>query len=360
MVPKPAIATRSMSRLFSASVSSFVKPSRSNVGANPPKSSRDTSSVSIPDPKATSSPRQRRSDATSATSRPARIMASKMVPDPDTNTQSRTSSNALQRLDDLAHFLAGFGGVQDAVYPTRGERVHLRLRGAFGARDDGPSVSHLSPRGRGDTGDVGDDGLGHVQLDPFGGAFFFGATDLPDHHHGERLGVGLEGGETVDEIGPRHRVAADADARRLSDSLLAEFIERLVRERPGARNDSDRSPGQRDVTRGDPDVALARADDAWAVRTEQAPPRKVLDQAVVGDRLILSGNAFGDADDEIDPAFGRFNDRGRSELRRHHDERSGRAGRGDGILDRIEGRPAADVGAALTRCDAPHDLGAVV
>ena len=92
IVPKPAIATRS------------IVAHRRRVGqldgeavaieglAKPPKSSRETSSASMPAPRATSSPDRVGPRATRLTSSPACTMASKIVPEPDTKTQRRTSS----------------------------------------------------------------------------------------------------------------------------------------------------------------------------------------------------------------------------------------------------------------------------
>ena len=83
--------------------------------------------------------------------------------------------------------------------------------------------------------------------------------------------------EAVDEVRAGHRVAADADARRHADALLLQLVERLVGERAGAADDADvRAVGGGhlgDLAGGDADVALAGADDAGAVRAEQAGVR---------------------------------------------------------------------------------------
>ena len=112
-MPKPAIATRSMSRDLSASVSSVVKPSRSNVVANPPNSSRETSNVSMPAPNgdvetATGPVRRDERDVESG----ARPSLRGWCPYPDTKyAEANVRPTRYERLDDLAHFLARFGGV---------------------------------------------------------------------------------------------------------------------------------------------------------------------------------------------------------------------------------------------------------
>src|SRR5665213_4464795 len=77
-------------------------------------------------------------------------------------------------------------------------------------------------------------------------------------------------------------------------------------------------------------------------------------------RQILGRNALGDADDERDPALGRFDDRRGRELRWHHDEGRRGPGRGHGLFDRVEDRDAVDVTPPFAGGDAPDDLGAVV
>ncbi len=115
-----------------------------------------------------------------------------------------------------------------------------------------------------------------------------------------------------------------------------------------------------DLAGGDADVALAGADDARAVRAEQAGVREVAHERVVDLRLVLGGDALGDADDEPDAGGGRFEDGARRELRRHGDERRGGAGRGHRVGDRVEDRDAVDVLTRLAGRDAADDLGAVV
>ena len=118
--------------------------------------------------------------------------------------------------------------------------------------------------------------------------------------------------------------------------------------------------GLGDVGRRDADVALAWADHAGTVRTEQPCAREVAHELVVGTRLVLGGDALGDAHDEGDPGSCRFEDRRRGGLRWHGDERGRRAGGGDRLGHGVEHGDPLDVLAALAGRDAGDDLGSVV
>ena len=196
-------------------------------------------------------------------------------------------------------------------------------------------------------------------LDELRRPLLLGAADLADHHHGLGVGVLLEGAQAVDEVGARDRVAADADARGLPYALLRELVQRLVGQCARARDDAHRSSRQRDVARGDADVALAGADDPRTVRTQQPGARELLDQAVVGQRLVLGRDALGDADDEGDAGLGRLNDGVRRGPRGHADEGGGGARLLDRLGHRGVDRNALDLLAAPLGVGAAHDLGAV-
>ena len=177
------------------------------------------------------------------------------------------------------------------------------------------------------------------------------------------LGVGLELAEAVDEVGARHRVAADADARRHADAELLELVQRLVGQRARARDDADVGPAGRrqlgDLAGGDADVALARADDAGAVRAEQAGVGKSRTSVLNTLRLVLGGDALGDAHHERDARRGGLEDGGGRGLRRHGDERGVGAGGGDGSATlSYTGMPSTSV-PPLPGVTPADDLGAV-
>ena len=131
-------------------------------------------------------------------------------------------------------------------------------------------MAHLLAGRRGHARDVAHDRLRHVRLDEVGRFLFGRAADLAEHDDGLGVGVGFEQLEAVDEARAGNRVAADADARGDADALLVQLVERLVGERAGAADDADRSAGLRDLGRDEADVALARRQQARAVRSEDA------------------------------------------------------------------------------------------
>ena len=88
-----------------------------------------------------------------------------------------------------------FGGLARGLAhgdARRLERVLLVLGGALASGDDGAGVAHLLAFGGGETGDVGDNRLGHVLLGPCGGVLFGEAADFADHHDSLGVGVGFE------------------------------------------------------------------------------------------------------------------------------------------------------------------------
>src|SRR5690349_22325072 len=110
----------------------------------------------------------------------------------------------------------------------------------------------------GDARDIGHHGLGHVALDEIGGGLFVGATDLTDHDDAFGLRIAFEQLEHVDEVHAAHRVAADADAGALPETLVGGLEHALVRERARARHDAHAALLV-DEARHDPDLAFARS-----------------------------------------------------------------------------------------------------
>jgi hypothetical protein len=119
------------------------------------------------------------------------------------------------------------------------ERVELGLGGALAARDDGAGVAHPLARGGGDAGDEADDGLLDVGLDEGGAVFLGRAADLADHDDALGLGVLVEEGEAVDEVGAVDRVAADADGGGLAEAEGGQLVDGLVGEGARARDHAD-------------------------------------------------------------------------------------------------------------------------
>src|SRR5580704_2369599 len=233
------------------------------------------------------------------------------------------------------------------------------MRDPVGLGEYGPGMTHLAARRRGHPGHVGDHRLGHRGGDEFGRLLLRRAADLADHHDGPGVGVALEGGQAVDEAGARHRVTTDPHAGGLAHPLLGQLVEGLVGEGPRPADDAHRPAGHGDVTGGDPDVALARGDDAGAVRTEQPGGRVLTDQAVVGQGLVPGRDPLGDAHHEGNAGGGGLDDGIGGELGGHRDER----GVGPGGLDRLghrgEYRDALDLLAPPVGVGAGHHPGPV-
>ena len=250
-------------------------------------------------------------------------------------------------------------GLRATVTPAAGERVHLGLSRALGAGDDGPGMAHLPSRWCSHPGHVGHHRLGHRGGDELGRLLLGRATDLPDHHDGPGVGVGLEGAQAVDEAGAGNGVAADAHAGGLADTLLGELVQGLVGEGSRPAHDAHRATGHGDVARGDADVALPRRDDARAVGPEQPGGRELPHQAVVGQGLVAGRDALGDAHHEGHAGGGGLHDGVGGELGRDGDERGVGPGGLHGLGHGGEDRDALDLLTTPVGIGSGHHLGAV-
>ena len=130
------------------------------------------------------------------------------------------------------------------------QRVHLGLRRALAARDDGAGVAHLLAGGRGDAR--------RCRRRPAWSSLALmnsAASSSAEPPISPIIMTALVSGsasnalEAVDEAGARHRVAADADAGGDADALLLQLVERLVGERARAADDADRAARLGDVRR---------------------------------------------------------------------------------------------------------------
>src|SRR5487761_2443578 len=236
----------------------------------------------------------------------------------------RLCADSRQVPDDLDHSRSGLSGILGDDDACCLERRDLALRGADVSRDDRARVSHLPALWSG------------VACDELRSALFRVTTDLTDHQDRSSLRVLLECREAVNEVRARDRVSTDADARRLTDALLGQLEDRLVKDRSRPRDKTDRSSCQRDVTRGDANVRLASRDDAGAVWAEQASVREVPLQRRVDACLILGGDELGDADDEGNTSLRSLENRRWRTRRRNSDKGRIRTGRGDRFSDVAE------------------------
>src|SRR5690606_9207078 len=156
------------------------------------------------------------------------------------------------------------------------------------------------------TSDVGNHRLGHIGLDESRRFFLGGTADLADHNDRFSLRVSLEQLQDVNEVGARNRVAADADAGRLSKTEIGGLLYRFVGQGAGTRHDTDLAR-QVNVARHDADFALAGSDHARAVWPDQHYAKLVA--LYFHFEHVEGGNALGDADDQLDASVGGFEDR---------------------------------------------------
>ena len=105
---------------------------------------------------------------------------------------------------------------------------------ALATRDDRTGMPHPFPGRSRHPRDVCHDGFADILLDEGSGRLFVASTDLP--HHDDAFGgrVLLEELENIDEVHAAHRIAADANASRLTETVPSRLVHSLVGERPGA------------------------------------------------------------------------------------------------------------------------------
>ena len=126
-----------------------------------------------------------------------------------------------------------------------------------------------APTGRGgDSGDVGDNGLGDLGGDEFGRVLLGVAANFAHHHDAPGLRVRLEQAQTVDEAHSVNRVTADPDAGTLPEPAARSLVHCLVGQSTGSRHDPY-APFRMDMTRHDTHLARPGCDDAWTVRADQ-------------------------------------------------------------------------------------------
>src|SRR5208282_5025740 len=161
-----------------------------------------------------------------------------------------------------------------ALYRRDARRGHGRVLvfgGALPAADDGAGVAHAAPRRGRLPGDEADHGLLDVVLDVRGCDFFRIAADLADQDDGVGVRVGIEELDGIEKRRSDDRVATDADAGGLADAKVRQLAHRFVGERAAAAYHAHVA-FLVDAAGHDPDLALARGDDAGAVGADQAGP----------------------------------------------------------------------------------------
>jgi hypothetical protein len=161
---------------------------------------------------------------------------------------------------------------------------------------------------------------------------------------------------TIEEVGSDNRIAAYADGGGLSDAALRELMNGFVSECAGARDDADRTFFV-NRSRHNSDFAFAGRNDAGAIWADQ--PRAAILQKLPGFDHVERGNAFGDADDEIELGVCGFHDGVGGERRRDEDHGGVGAGFFHGFLHRVENVPSFVRGAAFAGSDSTDHLRSV-
>ena len=108
-------------------------------------------------------------------------------------------------------------------------------------------------------------------LDEIASVLFGRAADFADHNDALGFRVAEEHVQAVNEVGAVDRIAADADASRLTKTGRGGLSDRLVRQRTGTRYDADLA-ALMNVARHNADLALARRDHAGAIRADETSP----------------------------------------------------------------------------------------
>ena len=191
-----------------------------------------------------------------------------------------------------------------------------------------------------------------------GASLLFGASsDFADHENAFGLVVFEKELEAIGEVRSVQRIAADADAGRLSEPDLRRLIDRLVGERPRTRDDPDPS-FLVNMSRHDANLARLRRDDARAVRTDE-PHVGVERERRLDRRHVKHRNALGDADDERNRRVDRLQDGIGSKGRRNEDDAGIRSRFAFGNGERVEDRQPQVFLSPLARRDPSHHLRAV-
>src|SRR3984885_7478982 len=255
------------------------------------------------------------------------------------------------------HGFADLGGALDRVDSRGAQRGVLFLGGAFSAADDCAGVAHAAARWRRLPCNKTNHGLLYVFLYEVRGDFLGVAADFADHH--DRLGfrIVVKHANRVEKARPDDRIAADAEAGRLPDAESGELPDGFIGKRAAATHHADPAAFM-NRGRHDAELALAGRNNARAVRSDQ-PRLRIFQRGSDADH-IEHRYAFRDADRQRQPGVDGFENRIRSERRRHECDRSGRTGRAPGFGDGVEDRDTEMLRTALAGGHSGNNLRAVI
>jgi len=233
------------------------------------------------------------------------------------------------------HRLADVGGRLYNVDATLRHDLHLGFSGIFFSTYDGAGVAHGPALRSRLTGDEADYGLSAVFLNVVSCFGFHGSSDLADHYDGVGVGVFHEELDSFLGGGADDGVTADSDTGRLAHSDLRDLVNSFVGQRTGAGDDTD-TAGIVDEAGHDTTLRLTGRHDAGAV--------------------ILYGNAFGNADDNLDPRSSGFHDGVAGESRWYENDRYVGVYLLDGLLNGVENGNTHGFLPALTGGDTAYEV----
>ena len=261
------------------------------------------------------------------------------------------------------------------LHPPCGARCTPgRLSGGKSLRAAPPSLQrrrcdHAASGRRSRTSDKASYGLLAIRLDPFGGFFFCAAADFADHYDAGGFRVSVEKFDYVKVRGAVDRIAANADAGALADAARRELPHGFISQRAAARDDTDVAffvnvAGRNTNTATAVRIfTFARRHDARTIRSNQ-PRLEIAFQCPFHTHHVAHGNAFRDGDNEFESGVRAFENRIRSERRRHENRTRGRArlfhSIGDGVENRHFLAAVLEELTALAGRDTGDDLRAVV
>ena len=168
-------------------------------------------------------------------------------------------------------------------------------------------MAHALAWRRRDPGDKADHGFFHIGLDPPRTGLLGIAANLAHHDHRIGVGVVVEHLHDIDMLQSVDRVAADANASRLTQPALHQLTDRFVGQRPRARHDTD-APLLVYLAGHDADLDLVGRDDAGTVGADE--DRLFALHAVTRANHVAHRDAFGDADDQFELRIDSLVDRG--------------------------------------------------
>src|SRR6185295_9854054 len=185
-----------------------------------------------------------------------------------------------------------------------------------------------------------------------GAVLFVAASNLTNHDYRFGLRIVIEQPHHIEVLETVHWVSPNPHAAGLPQALLHQLPDCLVGEGAGARHHTHRPPFV-DMARHDANLDLVGCDHAGAVGADQLGASGL--HLVAGANHVADGNAFRNADHQIEPGLYSLVDRGRRIGRGHIDHRGRGPGCRLGLRNGIEDRYRFEVLSAFPRRNAGYE-----